>query len=119
VLCRLVSVFQCCRLSRQTELGSTVCSAAPHSASDLSLLSRSICPALAGNKVCFGRSQLKTRSRLAIEGKILAIVLVSQSRPHAMIRGMINVDWVEFSAYAILAVLTVLAIFIVFSGVPI
>jgi len=56
---------------------------------------------------------------LAIEGKILAIVLVSQSRPHAMIRGMINVDWVEFSAYAILAVITVLAVFIVFSGVPI
>jgi hypothetical protein len=36
-----------------------------------------------------------------------------------MIRGMADIDWVEFSAYAILAVIAVLAAFIVFSGVPI
>jgi hypothetical protein len=32
---------------------------------------------------------------------------------------MANIDWVEFSAYAILMVVAALAAFIVFSGVPI
>jgi hypothetical protein len=32
---------------------------------------------------------------------------------------MADIDWVEFSAYAILAIIAALATFIVFSGVPI